>query len=352
MNLQIEQFNMNQNIFTSFNQTENFVCLGTNYGFYVFLVNPFRKVISREIEGGVSLVKMLYDTNIFLFVGRTDTGPYPNNKLIIWDDNKRIVLSEITYYDRIINIDITKQHVIVCIRDKIFIYDFQSLEVIKTLETNNHKGLMYVGHQDIEFVAYPGENIGYINVYRIGNDNIETFQAHTNPIDNIYVSSNGNFIVTASEKGTIIRIFDSSNFIKINEFRRGSEQTSIKNISMNKNNSILLVSSEKGTIHLFNTDIDKNFLFKNKGFNNYGMNYIKFALPEYFSSEWSFAQFHLKNILSNSCFDKETFRIFSICNDGQFYILNFENEKQTIEKTIKYISDSSDPFDDRETTIK
>jgi WD40 repeat protein len=350
MNLQIDKFNLK--LYSSFNQTENFICLGSNYGFYVFLVNPFRKVISRAIDGGVSLIKMLYDTNIFLFVGRTDSGPYPNNKLIIWDDNKRIVLSEIIYYDKILNIDITKQHVIVCIRDKIFIYNFQTLEVIKTIETNNNKGLMYVGHQEIEFVVFPSNNIGCVNVYHIGNDNIETFQAHNSPIDNIYVSSNGNYIVTASEKGTIIRIFESTNYNKINEFRRGSEQTTITNICMNKNNSILLVSSEKGTIHLFNTDIDKNFIFKNKSFNNYGMNYIKFALPEYFSSEWSFAQFHLKNILSYSCFDKDTFRIFSICNDGQFYILNFENETQTIEKTIKYISDSSDPFDDRETTIK
>ena len=31
---------------------------------------------------------MLNESNIILFVGRTDRGMYPNNKLIIWDDQK------------------------------------------------------------------------------------------------------------------------------------------------------------------------------------------------------------------------------------------------------------------------
>ncbi len=356
MNLNIEDLNLS--IYASYNQTNTFVCFGTFKGFYVFLINPFRKIIFREIDGGVSIVKMLYDTNIFLFVGRSESGPYPNNKLIIWDDDKKIVLTEITYNTPILNIDITKNHIVVCVKDTIFIYNFHSIQLITSISTSfNPKGIMAVSPGDNEFIAYPSDKTGYINICKLNNNNnlsnTNIFSAHNSSIDNIYISSNGQFIVTASEKGTILRIFNSTDFEKIKEFRRGSEYATIRNISMNHNNTILLVSSDKGTIHLYNTEIDPNFIYKNKKFNNFGINYIKFALPEYFNSEWSFTQFHLKNILSYSCFDKDTFRIFSICNDGQFYILNFENnENSYIEKTIRFISDSSDPFEDRNTTIK
>ena len=34
---------------------------------------------------------MLYESNIIVFVGRSDSGLYPNNKLIIWDDFKSCI---------------------------------------------------------------------------------------------------------------------------------------------------------------------------------------------------------------------------------------------------------------------
>ena len=52
-------------LYSSFNHTNDCVVFGTLNGFYVYTVSPFKKIISRKIMGGVSIVKMLYKSNIF-----------------------------------------------------------------------------------------------------------------------------------------------------------------------------------------------------------------------------------------------------------------------------------------------
>ena len=74
--------NHSKDTYISFNQTEKYACFGTDIGFYIYSLNPFRKILSRKIDSGVSIVKMLYESNIIIFVGKEDKGLYPNNKLL------------------------------------------------------------------------------------------------------------------------------------------------------------------------------------------------------------------------------------------------------------------------------
>ena len=87
-------------LYSSFNHTNDCVIFGTINGFYVYTINPFKKIISRKITGGVSIVNMLYKSNIIAFVGNEKTGLYPNNKLIIWDDSKEDVIGEISLMNK------------------------------------------------------------------------------------------------------------------------------------------------------------------------------------------------------------------------------------------------------------
>ena len=114
-----------------------------------------------------------------------------------------------------------------------------------------------------------------------------------------------------------------------------------------------MVSSIKGTIHLYNTGIDTDLQISNKTYDSYGMPLIKWALPQYFSDNFSFLQFNLADISTISSFDRKTSKIYSFGQDGQYYELNYTDiENPTIDKTIKYISDENDPFSDRTSTIK
>ena len=345
-------------IYISFNQTNNYSCFGTSIGFYIYQINPFNKVLSRKIDGGISLVKMLNESNIILFVGRTDRGMYPNNKLIIWDDQKKNVLGEISYNNKIKNIDLTKNHIVVLCDKKIYIYNFESLTLIKSIDINTDSNLMSLGVENSEYLIYPGDEIGSVTLIKLDEDYCKTIKAHSSKIEHLHLSKDGKFFVTASEKGTIFRIYSVADMSLYKELRRGMDATTINDIRLSDDNSILLASSIKGTIHLYNTGISKKLEEKNTRFEAYGTGALKnllpsLVVPEYFNSEWSFCQVYLSNVISYSVIDKANNKIYSFGNDGQFYEINYENSsKPKVEKTIKYISDESDPFSERSTTIK
>lgn len=64
-------------------------------------------------------------------------------------------------------------------------------------------------------------------------------------------------LATASEKGTLIRIFETFNGTMVNELRRGAHAALIYCINFNHDSSLLCVSSDHGTIHIFAVDDPK-----------------------------------------------------------------------------------------------
>jgi WD40 repeat protein len=58
-------------------------------------------------------------------------------------------------------------------------------------------------------------------------------------------------MATASDKGTLIRIFKTEDCTPLQEVRRGADKAEIYSISFNKLSTWIAVSSDKGTIHVF-----------------------------------------------------------------------------------------------------
>jgi len=340
--------------YASMNQTNDCLVFGTNTGFYVYTVNPLKKIIARKIPGGVSIVKMLYKSNIFVFIGNVEKGLYPNKKLIIWDDHKRVVIGEIIFKKKILNIMLTRDIIVVVTNIKIYVYNFKDLSLIKSIETvNNPKGLCAIN--DKSFIAYLGDNIGEIKISLYNDDYLKIINAHKNPIELFDFSKDGKYIFTCSNKGTLIRIYDITSGNLFKELRRGSDQVQIVDLKMSDDNKFILASSSKGTIHVFsadNTEVDIEKNTKNNVGIGWGMNSLKMFLPEYFSSEWSFSQIRINNVLTYSNFIEGIKEIITIGDNGCFYVLNFDSDIGTIHKNYKFISDEDDPFNNRTLTIK
>lgn len=352
------EFTKKNLLYASYNQSNDCIVFGTYTGFYVYTINPFKKIIARKIVGGVSLVKMLYKSNIIIFVGNVDKGTYPNNKLIIWDDLKAANIGEITFKTKILNIIITKEVLIVICEKQIFIYNFLNLTIIKTIDTgNNSKGLCTISYDDNNYLAYPSINTGQICITKSRSDYLNIIQAHINQIEIFEFDSSGKYIVSASEKGTLLRIFSIESGELLKELRRGSDQVQIVDLKFSPNNKYLLCSSHRGTIHIFYTNLvtsvndnDSDLEKKNIGL-GYGTYYFTEYLPNYFSSEWSFNKFYLKDIIGYSIF-VDRYEIITIGNNGCFYNLTFYDNITKIESTYKFVSDENDPFNDRTSTIK
>lgn len=70
-------------------------------------------------------------------------------------------------------------------------------------------------------LAYPTKKIGTVEVMAEGEER-RRIEAHKSTVCALELCPNGLKLATASEKGTIIRVFDVSNGECIQELRRGS----------------------------------------------------------------------------------------------------------------------------------
>jgi WD40 repeat protein len=70
-------------------------------------------------------------------------------------------------------------------------------------------------------------------------------------LSQIAVDVRGTRLAAASQKGTLLRVFDTATGQLIDMFRRGSSQAAIQSLAFNHDGSMLAVSSDKGTIHFF-----------------------------------------------------------------------------------------------------
>lgn len=76
-------------------------------------------------------------------------------------------------------------------------------------------------------------------------------EAHRSPLSCITINSRGTLLATASDKGTIIRVFSVPDGQKLYQFRRGSMPSRIYSMSFNITSTLLCVSSATETIHIF-----------------------------------------------------------------------------------------------------
>ncbi|KAK9702885.1 Phosphatidylinositol 3,5-bisphosphate-binding protein, variant 2 [Basidiobolus ranarum] len=180
--------------------------------------------------------------------------------------------------------------------------------------------------------------------------NVSIIAAHTTTLSSLAISLDGTKVATASVKGTLIRVFDSSSGKLLNELRRGFDRAEIYSIAFSHDGARLCVSSDKGTVHIFNLEFDYDSIEKAEGGISpyYGMlnirepmthssttgnrlssfSFMKDLLPKYFSSEWSFAHFHVATEGRCICgFGSEKNTIIAICADGSCYKFSFDLRK-------------------------
>ncbi|KAL8930972.1 MAG: hypothetical protein Q9208_000073 [Pyrenodesmia sp. 3 TL-2023] len=80
---------------------------------------------------------------------------------------------------------------------------------------------------------------------------INVAAAHRSPLSCISLNNTGTLLATASDKGTIIRVFAVPSAKKLYQFRRGSMPSRIYSMAFNATSTLLCVSSASDTVHIF-----------------------------------------------------------------------------------------------------
>jgi WD40 repeat protein len=350
-------------LFLGFNQDFSCIAAGVTNGFRIFNCDPYKETFKREFSGSIGIVEMLFRCNILAIVGGEHEPAFSKTKVILWDDNQSSPIGELAFKADVKAVKLRREKIVVVLEKYVYVYNFDKLERIRKYETcPNNKGLVALCPIDECVLAFPHTTKGVVRVELLDSDKSHLINAHDSNINCISLNFDGSRLATASEKGTLIRIFDTYTGAKLQEVRRGADRADIYSISFSPDSRFFCTSSDKGTIHIFalnndtqngsepvvpptaaaNPSSSNNNSTSNSSNGNANNNSSSNSLIRklssnrkskisffggYFSSEWSFSWFKGPECPSICCFGTDSASVTVFTSEGSYYKLSFDTEK-------------------------
>ena len=259
--------------------------------------------VHTELNGGIAIAEMLGRANFLALVGGGRSPKYAPNKVIIWDDAKRKAVISMEFHSAVRAVRLTRTRIFVVLTGHVHVYAFSSPPTrVHVFETyDNPLGLVAISSRTLVF---PGRTPGHVQLCDLASGNISIIPAHTTPLRAITISPQGDLIATASEKGTIVRVYSAANCSLVCELRRGIDKAVVYSLAISPTSHRLAVTSDKRTLHIYelpthgrhpsqtNNSRPSSAMSngpvsgENKRWSLLGKLPL---LPKYFSSEWSAA---------------------------------------------------------------
>lgn len=288
-------------------------------------------------------MEMIHDGEILVLAGGGPTPRFQRNKAVFWNIQLKKSVHELSFRSEIISIRTCKSIAIIVLRNQLYIYSLEDFSVKKHFETtDNPKGICSVAQisRSNYMIAFPSAQKGTVCIF---DGESHSISAHNGSIVCVEFNSDGSLLATASENGTLIRIFNTNSKELLMEFRRGSTAAKIYSLAFSSSDEFLASSSSNGTVHIFqikskNSTQDESYFQTSRYF-------INDYLPSYFKSTYSFAQFSIpKGTESVVAFGEQTNIINVICANGYFYRAKFNTESggQAESELVVQISNNSE----------
>ncbi|KAL2868542.1 phosphatidylinositol-3,5-bisphosphate binding protein HSV2 [Aspergillus lucknowensis] len=285
----------------TFNNGNSCFAVGLDSGFCVFNANPCELKVSRDFNAGIGIAVMLGQSNYLAIVGGGRQPKFPQNKLVIWDDAKQKAVITLEFRTSVLGVRLSKSRIVVALLNSIHTFAFSTppkkLSVFET--TDNPLGLACLGQK---LLAFPGRSPGQLQLVELETGNVSIIPAHSTPLRAMALSPDGEVLATASEAGTLVRIFATSNCTKMGELRRGVDQAVIFSLAISPSNNLLAVTSDKSTLHVFNLPHPRNMPYRGQSSSpseerltkKWGVLGKIPLLPRVFSDDYSFASAHFE----------------------------------------------------------
>ncbi|KAG2497893.1 hypothetical protein HYH03_004159 [Edaphochlamys debaryana] len=379
---------MEEVLHVGFNQDFGCFSCGTTNGFRVYNCEPFKETFCRGFNnGGIGIVEMLFRCNILAIVGGGPSPRYPPSKVMIWDDHQGKCIGEMAFRSQVRAVRLRRDRIVVALEHKVLVYNFADLKLLHQTETcANPRGLVAISSTaamtataDNTVLACPGLHTGQVRIELYDRRQTKFIQAHTNALSCLALSMDGKRLATASEKGTLVRVWNTADGQLLQELRRGADPAHIYSLALSRNCDWLALSSDKGTVHVFalssqvavgapggkgeaqRSDSGEDLAAgagpgsqggeagKGSGATPPRQNPTSFLsivkgyvpaipLPKYFSSEWSFAQFRVHEEPAEGGgaagppasivgFGSEPHTIVVVTGGGSFYKVRFDPVK-------------------------
>lgn len=196
--------------------------------------------------------------------------------LRIVNTKRHSTICELTFHGMVVAVKMNRKRLAVMLEEIVFIYDISNMKLLKQQLTplnpagicaispsseNNYLALPHHQKTAANAAAQPShvpksvakEAVsGDVLLYDLNKmEEVTVIQAHQAPLSSMAINNDGTLMATASEKGTVIRVFSIPDGKKLYQFRRGSMPARIYCMSFNATSTLLCVSSATETIHIF-----------------------------------------------------------------------------------------------------
>lgn len=270
-----ERTNANM-LFANFNQDFSCVSVGTRKGYSITNCDPFGRVYTMN-DGARGIVEMLFCTSLIALVGAADQPQSSPRKLQIVNTKRQSMICELLFPSSILAVKLNRKTLVIVLETEIYIYDISNMRLQHVIETSaNPEAICALSPSaDSSYLAYPSpvpshnsqlagqststgsasatqQQTGDVLLFSTRSlSTLNVIQAHKTPISFLSINSTGTLLATASEKGTVIRVWSVPGVEKLYQFRRGTREARIYSISFNLVSSLLAVSSAHDTVHIF-----------------------------------------------------------------------------------------------------
>lgn len=289
----------------------------TPVGFAVYQAWPLKLLRKREFSGGTLAAAVPCHTSSLLFLLGGGRSPlYPPNKVILWDDSAGAEVAELEFREKVGGLACRRGWLAVALRRRVVVFEVHETVVRRgEYDTcDNPRGVLAMATGPYTtLLAIPGRQMGHVQLIQLPpcrppeplgpplpvrlakpptstvRHPVSIIAAHESPLTTLSVTSSGRLVATTSLRGTLVRIWETSNGKLMKEFRRGSDKAEIYGVAFRPDEKEVAVWSDKGTIHVFS--------LAPAGGSNRQSSLSPLApflpLPKYFDSQWSYAQYRI-----------------------------------------------------------
>eukprot|EP01064_Diplonema_japonicum_P013842 TRINITY_DN21384_c0_g1_i1.p1 TRINITY_DN21384_c0_g1~~TRINITY_DN21384_c0_g1_i1.p1 ORF type:complete len:347 (+),score=27.04 TRINITY_DN21384_c0_g1_i1:149-1042(+) len=294
-------------------------------------------------------VSMLYRTSLLAIVGAG--ASHSPRQLHLFNTHEDRNICDISFQDTVLSVKLNKKRLVVILEKCLHIFDLTRMAPLHIIDTeSNPKGLGALSMCDEgSVVAYPksvSPGCGDVTVVdAITAKSIHVIRAHKTLLAALTISNCGTKLATASQKGTVIRVFSISPQGKseaplLYALRRGSSPATVYSLSFNVTASLLVCTSNKSTIHIWRCDSAS--VDGSTGADGPGT--VGDTMRNMYQAERSWAQFQspAANTSNVVALSKDSKRVFVATMDGHLYIHSLDLATGECKREAEYVLAGND----------
>ncbi|XP_032684308.1 WD repeat domain phosphoinositide-interacting protein 2 isoform X2 [Odontomachus brunneus] len=318
------------------------LAVGSKSGYKLFSISSaghLEKIYENGTED-ICIVERLFSSSLVAVVSLSSP-----RTLTVCHFRKGTEICNYSYSNTILAVKLNRARLVVCLEESLYIHNIRDMRVLHTIRDTppNLSGLCTLSIcSDNCYLAYPGSStIGEVQIFDAIHLQAKTMiPAHDSPLAALAFSSTGTKVATASEKGTVIRVFDVHEGTKLFEFRRGVKRcVTISSLSFSSDSMWLCCSSNTETVHIFKleepketpgqtTDEAQSWMGYLTKAVTASANYLPSQVTDVFTQGRAFASVHLPfQGLKNVCAITVTHKIPKLLvasADGYLYVYNLD----------------------------